>query len=126
MSPPGRGPSKGLRSVRFDSELHGRVLVVCLFCTREPSCSHLAPCGLFVSAPGTRHAFAFGGMPPKFFRWTHCGTSSNGAAGMGLVCGGARCGAGQKLLPIPAMAGLLRWFVIGIFADFALGADNFA
>jgi hypothetical protein len=66
----------GLRSIRFDSELHGRVRVVCLFCTREPSCSHLAPCGLFVSAPGARHASALGGMAPKFFRWIHCGTSS--------------------------------------------------
>src|ERR1700730_13690301 len=81
MSPLGRGPSKRLRSVRFDSKLHGRVLVVCLFCTREPSCSHLAPCGLFVSAPRSRHAFAFGGMAPKFFRWTHCGTSSKDPKG---------------------------------------------
>jgi hypothetical protein len=61
----------GLRSVRFDSGLHGRVCVVCLFCAREPPCSHLAPCGLFVSAPGARHAFALGGMAPKFFRWIH-------------------------------------------------------
>jgi hypothetical protein len=79
MSPTGRGSSRGLRSVRFDSELHSRVCVVCLFCTREPSCSHLTPSGLFDSAPGTRHAFAVGGMAPKFFRWVHCGTSSNAA-----------------------------------------------
>jgi hypothetical protein len=79
MSPPGGESFMGLRSVRFNSELHGRVRVVCLFCTREPSCSHLAPCGLFVSAPGTRHAYALGGMAPKFFRWIHCGTSSKQA-----------------------------------------------
>jgi hypothetical protein len=76
MSPPGGESSVGLQSVRFNSELHGRVRVVCLFCTHEPSCSHLAPCGLFVSAPGTRHASAPGGMAPKFFRCLHCGTSS--------------------------------------------------
>jgi hypothetical protein len=69
MSPP-RGSSMGLRSVRF-SELHGRVLAVCMFRTREPSFSHPAPCALFVSAHGTRHAFAFVGLAPKFFRWNH-------------------------------------------------------
>jgi hypothetical protein len=67
--------------VRFDPELHSRVLVVCLFCTREPSFSHLAPCGLFVSARGVRHAIAFGGMVPKLFRWIHCGTSSKDPKG---------------------------------------------
>jgi hypothetical protein len=72
MSPPGGESPMGLRSVRFDSGLHGRVRVVCLFCAREPPCSHLAPCGLFVSAPGARHASALGGMAPKFFRWIHC------------------------------------------------------
>ena len=72
MSPPGGESPMGLRSVRFDSGLHGRVCVVCLFCAREPPCSHLAPCGLFVSAPGARHTFALGGMAPKFFRWIHC------------------------------------------------------
>jgi hypothetical protein len=56
------------------------LLVVCLFCTREPSFSHLAPCGLFVSARGVRHAIAFGGMVPKF-RWIHCGTSSKDPQG---------------------------------------------
>ena len=70
MSPPVRGSSMGLRSVRF-SESHGRVLAVCMFCTREPSFSHPAPCALFVSARGTRHAFAFVGLAPKFFRWNH-------------------------------------------------------
>ena len=85
MSPTGRGSSSGLRSVRFDSELHGRVCVVCLFCTREPSCSHLTPSGLFDTAPGTRHQFALGGMAPKFFRWVHCGTSSNAARPEGQV-----------------------------------------
>jgi hypothetical protein len=69
MSPP-RGSSMGLRSVRF-SELHGRILAVCMFRTREPSFSHPAPCALFVSAHGTRHAFAFVGLAPKFFRWNH-------------------------------------------------------
>jgi hypothetical protein len=61
-----------LRSVRIDSESHGRVCVVCLFCARQPSCSHLVPCGLFVSAPGARDASALGGVAPKFFRWIHC------------------------------------------------------
>jgi hypothetical protein len=84
MSPPGGETSVGLQSVRFNSELHGRVRVVCLFCTREPSCSHLAPCGLFVSAPGTRHASALGGMAPKFFRWIHCGTSSKEPTSLGV------------------------------------------
>jgi hypothetical protein len=57
----------GLRPVRFDSGSYGRSLVVFLFCTREPSFSHLAPCAFFVAARGARHIFAFGGMPPKFF-----------------------------------------------------------
>jgi hypothetical protein len=70
MSPLVCGSSMGLRSVRF-SESHGRVLAVCMFCTREPSFSHPAPCALFVSARGTRHAFAFVGLAPKFFRWNH-------------------------------------------------------
>jgi hypothetical protein len=65
MSPP-RGSSMGLRSVRF-SELHGRVLAVCMFCTREPSFSHPAPCALFVSVRRTRHALAFVGLTQKFF-----------------------------------------------------------
>jgi hypothetical protein len=64
------GSSMGFRSVRF-SELHGRVLAVCMFCTREPSFSHPAPCALFVSARGVRYAFAFVGLAPKFFRWNH-------------------------------------------------------
>jgi hypothetical protein len=71
MSPSGGESFMGLRSVRFDSQLHGRIRVVCLFCTREPSCSHLAPCGLLVSALGARHAPALSGMAPKFFRWIH-------------------------------------------------------
>jgi hypothetical protein len=83
MSPPGGESFVGLQSVRFNSELHGRVRVVCLFCTREPSCSHLAPCGLFVSAPGTRHASALGGMAPKFFRWIHGGYLVEGAHVLG-------------------------------------------
>ena len=70
ISPLVCGSSLGFRSVRF-SELHGRVLAVCMFCTREPSFSHAAPCALFVSARGTRHAFAFVGLAPKFFRWNH-------------------------------------------------------
>jgi hypothetical protein len=49
-----------------------------MFCTREPSFSHAAPCALFVSARGTRHAFAFVGLAPKFFRWNH-GAPQNGA-----------------------------------------------
>jgi hypothetical protein len=77
VSPPGGKSFMGLRSVRFNSELHGRVrVVVCLFRAREPSCSHLAPCGLFVSAPGARHASALGGMAPKFLGWIHCVPSS--------------------------------------------------
>ena len=64
------GSSMGFRSVRF-SELHGRVVAVCMFCTREPSFSHPAPCALFVSARGTRHALAFVGLAQKFFRWNH-------------------------------------------------------
>jgi hypothetical protein len=75
----------GLPSVRFDSELRGRVrVVVCLFRAREPSCSHLAPCSLFVSGPGVRHASALGGMAPKFFRWIHCGTSSKEPTPLGV------------------------------------------
>jgi hypothetical protein len=61
----------GLRSVRFGSELGRCVLVVRMFRTREPSRSHPAPCGLFVPARAARHAFAFGGMAPKFVRWIH-------------------------------------------------------
>jgi hypothetical protein len=66
------GRSNRLRSIRFNSELHGRArVVVCLFRAREPSCSQLAPCGLFVSAPGARRASTLGGMAPKFIGWIH-------------------------------------------------------
>jgi hypothetical protein len=76
MSPP-RGSSMGLRSVR-SSEPHAPILAICMFCTREPSFSHAAPCALFVSARETRHAFAFVGLAPKFFRRNH-GAPQNGA-----------------------------------------------
>src|ERR1700686_1541029 len=71
MSATWRGSSMGLRPVRFGSDFRRCVLVVCMFRTREPSRSHPGPCGLFVSARGVRRAFAFGGVAPKFFGWSH-------------------------------------------------------
>jgi hypothetical protein len=38
-----------------------------MFCAREPSFSHPAPCALFIAARGARHAFAFVGFALKFF-----------------------------------------------------------
>src|ERR1700674_4034493 len=72
LNPTRRGSSMGLRFVLFDSQLRRRVLVVCVFCTGEPSRSHPAPCGLFSRiAHRPCHASTMVRMTAEFFRYLH-------------------------------------------------------